>query len=121
MLCPQHFYLEPRLSKPDDFYLTMDDMSVIMFAGFAAFADIIEPEAIHRVLNTLARLADSPNRTPAAAEGIRQLVRFLETGGPRKPRSRSPRSRNLPAKIASRCSSRGSARFKGKPPKGGAA
>jgi hypothetical protein len=60
------------MSKPNDFYLTMDDMSVIMFAGFAALADVIEPEAIHRVLNTLARLADSPGRTPAAAEGIRQ-------------------------------------------------
>jgi hypothetical protein len=69
------------MSKPPDFYLDMNDLSVIMFAGFAAFADIIEPEAIHRVLNTLARLADSPNRTPAAAEGIRQLVRFLETSG----------------------------------------
>lgn len=69
------------MSKQDDLYLTMDDMSVIMFAGFAAFADVIEPEVIHRVLNTLARLADSPNRTPAAAEGIRQLVRFLEAGG----------------------------------------
>lgn len=49
------------MSKPPDFYLDMNDMSVIMFAGIAAIVDIIEPEAVHRVLNGLARMADSPN------------------------------------------------------------
>ncbi len=72
------------MSKPA-LFLEPEDLKQIFFAGIAAVTEVIEPECIHRVLNTLARLADSPARTPAAAEGIRRLADFIEGKEPPEP------------------------------------
>jgi hypothetical protein len=68
------------VSKPKDIYLDMDDLRIIIFSAFYAFARELAPEARGRVLTLLRAIADSPARTPEAAEGLRGLVRFIEGG-----------------------------------------
>lgn len=67
------------MSKPT-IYLEMDDLSVILFAAFSAFAEELTPEARERALTVLRAIADNPARTPEAAEGLRSLIRFIESG-----------------------------------------
>jgi hypothetical protein len=79
------------VSKPD-IYLDPQDIRDIIFVSFAAFADVIEPEALARVTSFMRGMADSPRRAPAAAQAIRQLADIMDNIEPPEP-APDPRSR----------------------------
>ncbi len=65
------------MNKPD-IYLEPQDIRDVIFVGFAAMADVLEPEVLARVTSFIRSMADSPHRTPAAAQGIRQLADIMD-------------------------------------------
>ncbi len=66
------------MSKQPDLYLEPQDVRDIIFVGFAAMADVLEADVLARVTSFIRSMADSPHRTPAAAQAIRQLADIMD-------------------------------------------
>jgi hypothetical protein len=66
------------LSKSDDLHISMYDIRRIVFAGFAAFAEVLEPRQIAEVTAFLHAFANRGNQTTEVQDAIRQLANIIE-------------------------------------------